>query len=139
MAGPWQSILIPYENQIFKMRTTKPPATYKAIAEYMKDQFQIIITPASIHNFVKVRSLKTQQYIMPPSPNNLEGNENQKSIVKEKTIGLVSHTLKRPVDDESAAPPPPSIPGNVPVLPDDYEANTATKPLQLKTITPRKA
>ncbi len=120
------------------MRSQKPPVTYKAISVYMKEKHSINITAPAIHNFIKVRKRRGDLYMMPPENRPADIERRSDPTIKEKIIGLASPTLKRPVDDESVAPPPPSIPGKVAILPDDCEANTATKPLQLKIITPRR-
>ena|SRR5438552_3093832 len=57
MSGkPYQSILIPYENEILVLRHRRPPMPYAQIAELLRQKHNLIIQRSAIFKFVKVRS-----------------------------------------------------------------------------------
>src|SRR5438034_7572720 len=57
MSGkPYQSILIPYENEILVLRHRRPPMPYAQIAELLQQKHNLIIQGNAIFKFVKVRS-----------------------------------------------------------------------------------
>jgi hypothetical protein len=57
MAGkPYQSILIPYEDEILSLRKRHPPVAFARIAELLKEKYQVSIQRAAIFKFVKVRA-----------------------------------------------------------------------------------
>jgi hypothetical protein len=57
MSGkPYQSILIPYEDEIRNLRRRRPPASYAHIAEILREKHQICVCRETIFKFVKVRS-----------------------------------------------------------------------------------
>jgi hypothetical protein len=51
---PYQSKLIPYENEIRRLRMEDRP--YREIAAYLRETFGVEAHPTTIFNFVKVRS-----------------------------------------------------------------------------------
>jgi hypothetical protein len=53
---PYQSMLIPYEEEILGLRKQRPPVAYARIAELLKEKYQISIQRAAIFKFMKVRS-----------------------------------------------------------------------------------
>ena len=53
---PYQSMLIPYEEEILGLRKRRPPVAYARIAELLKEKYQVSIQRAAIFKFVKVRS-----------------------------------------------------------------------------------
>lgn len=53
---PYQSRLIPYEEEIVSLRKRRPPVAYARIAELLKEKYQVSIQRAAIFKFVKVRS-----------------------------------------------------------------------------------
>jgi hypothetical protein len=57
MSGkPYQSMLIPYEEEILDLRKRRPPVAYARIAEVLREKYQISIQRAAVFKFVKVRS-----------------------------------------------------------------------------------
>ena len=59
MSGkPYQSCLIPYENEIVSLRRKRPPVSYSRIAELLREKYQITISKAGIFLFIKRRIKK---------------------------------------------------------------------------------
>jgi len=59
MSGkPFESILIPYRDEIFALRRNKPPVSYARIAEILCEKYGLTIQRAGISKFVKVRAKK---------------------------------------------------------------------------------
>ena len=57
MSGkPYQSSLIPYEDEIIALRHRRPPTPYAQIAELLRQKHNLIIQRSAIFKFVKVRS-----------------------------------------------------------------------------------
>ena len=64
MAGkPYQSRLIPYEDEIFALRRRRPPMSYAQIAELLRQKYNFIIQRPAIFKFVKVRSRGRKEYV----------------------------------------------------------------------------
>ena len=59
-----QSKLEPYTELIRSLRQKRWP--YHRIAKALQDDFGIKAAPSSIHNFVKVRAKKNDQYVIAP-------------------------------------------------------------------------
>ncbi|MCI0419457.1 MAG: hypothetical protein L0312_09590, partial [Acidobacteria bacterium] len=53
---PYQSILIPYEEEILSLRRQRPPMAFAQIAELLNEKHQVSIQRAAICKFVKVRA-----------------------------------------------------------------------------------
>jgi len=53
---PYQSILIPYEEEIRSLRRQRPPMAFARIAELLKEKHQVSIQRAAICKFVKLRA-----------------------------------------------------------------------------------
>jgi hypothetical protein len=53
---PYQSMLIPYEEEILSLRRQCPPVALARIAEILKEKYQVSIQRAAICKFVKVRA-----------------------------------------------------------------------------------
>ena len=53
---PFQSILIPYEDEILSLRRQRPPMAFARIAELLKEKHQVPIQRAAICKFVKLRA-----------------------------------------------------------------------------------
>jgi len=53
---PYQSILIPYEEEILGLRRQRPPMAFARIAELLKEKHQVSIRRAAICKFVKLRA-----------------------------------------------------------------------------------
>ena len=53
---PYQSILIPYQNEIMALRSQKPQVSYARIAQLLQQKYGLSIQRAAIGKFVKARS-----------------------------------------------------------------------------------
>jgi hypothetical protein len=53
---PFQSSLIPYQNEIAELRSRRPPVSYARIAEMLRQKYGLSIQRAAIGKFVKARS-----------------------------------------------------------------------------------
>src|SRR5687767_2689870 len=53
---PYQSILIPYEEEILSLRRQRPSMAFGSIAELLMEKHQVSIQRATICKFVKVRA-----------------------------------------------------------------------------------
>ena len=63
MSGkPYQSILIPYEDEIIRLRRRRPPMPYAQIAELLRQKYSLSIQPPAIFKFIKVRSRGRKVY-----------------------------------------------------------------------------
>jgi len=59
MAGkPYQSILIPYQNEIIALRRRKPPTPYSQIVKLLREKYKITITDDGIRYFIRNRAQK---------------------------------------------------------------------------------
>jgi integrase len=59
---PFQSCLIPFEQEILDLRGRKRPASYARIAEVLREKHQIQVCRETIFKFVKVRSRGRKVY-----------------------------------------------------------------------------
>ena len=69
---PYQSKLIPYEDEIMKLRRRRPPTTYAQIAELLRQKYALTIQRAAIWKFIKVRKgggRKVYAFVPEPSKN----------------------------------------------------------------------
>ena len=65
MAGgkPYQSKLIPHENEIMAMRRKRPPMPYSKIAAVLNEKYQLNIALSGVYDFFKRRvTKKPRQY-----------------------------------------------------------------------------
>ena len=53
---PFQSSLIPYQNEIADLRSHRPPVSYARIADFLCEKYGLRIQRAAIAKFVKARS-----------------------------------------------------------------------------------
>ena len=59
MAGkPYQSKLMPYEDEIIALRRKKPPKAYSQIAELLREKYQLTVSRGTIFSFIKLRVKK---------------------------------------------------------------------------------
>ena len=65
---PYQSILVPYEDEINILRRRRPPYSYARIAEILKEKHQISVCRETIFRFVKVRSRNRKVYAIYGAP-----------------------------------------------------------------------
>ena len=59
---PYQSALIPYEDEIIALRHRRPPTSYARIAELLLQKYKLSICRETILGFVKVRSRGRKVY-----------------------------------------------------------------------------
>ncbi|HYK91948.1 MAG TPA: hypothetical protein VE398_24490 [Acidobacteriota bacterium] len=59
---PYQSSLIPHEEEIIALRSQRPPVPYARIAELLREKYNLIIQRAAIFKFIKVRSRGRKVY-----------------------------------------------------------------------------
>src|SRR4026207_626226 len=63
MSGkPYQSSLIPHEEEIIALRQHRPPMPYAQIAAVLREKHGLVIQRAAIFKFVKVRSRRRKVY-----------------------------------------------------------------------------
>ena len=63
MSGkPYQSCLIPHEEEIIALRQQRPPMPYAQIAAVLREKHGLVIQRAAIFKFVKVRSRRRKVY-----------------------------------------------------------------------------
>ncbi|MGH9425860.1 MAG: hypothetical protein ACRD2L_06080 [Terriglobia bacterium] len=95
---PYQSILIPYEDEIFTLRKQRPPVAFAAIAELLKQKYQISIQRAAICKFVKVRARWRKK----------EARENRTAARTWSALGggAHPHSARAGPRTENAGPPP---------------------------------
>jgi hypothetical protein len=64
---PFQSVLIPFEEEIRGLRSRRPPVSYAEIARILNQRHRIAVTYNAVFNFVKVRSKgKRTSYLFGP-------------------------------------------------------------------------
>jgi hypothetical protein len=57
MSGkPYQSKLIPYEDEIVALRRRRPPLSFAQISQLLIDKYQLRVCRETIFKFIKVRS-----------------------------------------------------------------------------------
>ena len=59
---PYQSALIPYEDEIIALRHRRPPTSYAQIAELLFQRYKLTVCRETIFRFVKVRSRGRKVY-----------------------------------------------------------------------------
>ena len=52
---PWQSRLIPYEEEILELRRRRPPMPFDQIRARLATKYGVKVHLDTVHNFVKVR------------------------------------------------------------------------------------
>jgi hypothetical protein len=53
---PYQSCLIPYEDEILALRHQRPPMPYRQIAEVLFQKYKLSVCRETIFKFIRVRS-----------------------------------------------------------------------------------
>ncbi len=53
---PYQSCLIPHENEIIVLRQRRPPMPYAQIAELLSEKYHVDVCRETIFKFLRVRS-----------------------------------------------------------------------------------
>jgi len=89
---PYQSILIPYEEEILSLRRQRPPMAFARIAELLMEKHQVPIQRAAICKFVKLRARwkkkETQQNRATSKTWNTaqsHGSQPQSALTRQKT------------------------------------------------------
>ena len=59
---PYQSALIPYEDEIIALRHRRPPTSYARIADLLFQKYKLSVCRETIFRFVKVRSRGRKVY-----------------------------------------------------------------------------
>lgn len=54
--GPYQSQLIPYLDEIAKMRRNQPPTPYREIAQILNEKYRLNVSYNGVWQFVRARS-----------------------------------------------------------------------------------
>jgi hypothetical protein len=81
MAGkPYQSLLVPHEQEIRQLRSRRPPMPYAQIVEHLRQKHGLTIQRAAIFKFVKVRSRGRKVYCFARKPE-LASKNCQKEIL----------------------------------------------------------
>lgn len=143
MSGkPYQSSLIPHEEEIIALRQQRPAMPYAQIAAVLRERHGLVIQRAAIFKFVKVRSRGRKVYGY------------RRAIRERKTASSTTAALgpsgsrpsaTRPATTNQAAPmrpqPKPSqVPSRAPALPSGFiplkRDQPATVARRLKTFTP---
>src|SRR5258706_3068508 len=143
MSGkPYQSCLIPHEEEIIALRQQRPPMPYAQIAAVLQEKHGLVIQRAAIFKFVKVRSRRRKVYgylrtitdkktasstTAPPGPSG-SGHSATRPASTDQAV------LTRPASNQS------QIPSRAPSSPVDFiplkRDPSATVRRRLKTFTP---
>jgi hypothetical protein len=94
---PWQSCLIPHEEEILELRRRRPPMPFARITARLEDKYGVKVHLDTVHNFVKVRSglyrevskkARPPQATRPaqPAPNPSSGSSDWDSLYSETRI-----------------------------------------------------
>jgi len=65
---PYQSVLIPYEDEINILRRRRPPYSYAQIAKILQEKYQLNVCRETIFKFVKVRTRGRKVYAIYCAP-----------------------------------------------------------------------
>jgi hypothetical protein len=65
---PYQSVLIPYEEEIHALRHRRPPCSYARIAQILQEKYQLSFCRETIFKFVKVRTRGRKVYAIYRAP-----------------------------------------------------------------------
>src|SRR5881296_829861 len=110
---PYQSALIPYEDEIIALRHRRPPTPYARIAELLLQKYKLSICRETIFRFVKVRSRGRKVYsyqrdVAPASSKSVKpapqpANPGSRPPPKPKFKYSERYNLTRLPDEEAAA------------------------------------
>ena len=123
---PFQSSLIPYQDEIAALRSHKPPVSYARIADLLRQKYGLSIRRAAIAKFVKARAGGRRVYFFrreaaakksasgkpvtsptntSPSPHAVDSGEAEQHTPKPKFAFTYSerYNLKRLPPEEAAA------------------------------------
>ena len=88
---PFQSSLIPYQEEIAALRSRRPPVSYARIADLLGQKYGLIIKRAAIGKFVKSRSGGRKVYFF------------RREIAAKKARGCSACTAAQPTPFPSAS------------------------------------
>jgi hypothetical protein len=101
---PYQSCLIPFENEIVALRRLNPPMSYAKIAKHLYDKHQITVHRQTILEFLKVRAkgFKPCKYawnIEPAAANQPTTEVPSVSAKPEVVLAIQEKTQEQPVTE----------------------------------------
>jgi hypothetical protein len=65
---PFQSVLVPFEEEIYILRQRRPPYSYARIATILQDKYQLSVCRETIFKFVRARTRSRKVYAIYRSP-----------------------------------------------------------------------
>ena len=143
MSGkPYQSSLIPHEEEIIALRQQRPPMPYAQIAAVLREKHGLVIQRAAIFKFVKVRSRRRKVY------GHLWGITGKRTALSTTAAPSPSGSrpsAARPATPNQATPTrpeakPSQVPSRAPTSPGNFiplkRDHPATVRRCLKTFTP---
>ncbi len=105
MSGkPFQSSLIPYQNEIATLRSSRPPVSYARIAELLRQKYGLNIQRAAIAKFVKVRSGGRKVYFFLKEVANRKKTQSQALAPTTKPAPAVCAPQTAPLNPEQQPP-----------------------------------
>ena len=92
---PYQSCVIPHENEIIVLRQRRPPMPYAQIADLLREKYQLRVCRETIFKFLRVRSRgrKVFSYL--------------RNVHREKPLSVLS--APKPADPGSGSPRKPKF------------------------------
>ncbi len=113
---PHKSSLIPYEDEIIRLRQRRPPMPYAEIAELLRKKYNLVIQAPAIFKFIKVRSGGRRVYSyrrfatskklssrVPPSGQRTDADSSSSPKPKFEFTYSERYNLKRLPKEEAAA------------------------------------
>ena len=60
MSGkPYQSVLMPYHDEIIALRRSNPPTPCSKIAGLLREKYKLTVSGSNIYKFIKLRAQKS--------------------------------------------------------------------------------
>ena len=100
---PYQSSLIPYENEIIDLRCRRPPMPYSQIAALLNEKYKLSIHRSSIFDFIK-RRVKTEYKPCKYDARNIKKSEANNQPATEAKVIKKPIASKPPVPDKPKQP-----------------------------------
>ena len=96
MAGkPYQSCLIPYENEILALRRRRPPVSFARISELLRNEHQLSVCRQTVCKFLKVRVAKYKNVRQGPN------------MVQENSLQVAPRQAVKPANTNTISPDKP--------------------------------
>jgi hypothetical protein len=111
---PFQSVLIPFEEEIRALRSRRPPVSYAEIARILNQRHGIAVTYNAVFNFVRVRSKGKQTSYL---------------------FGPPWHRVKKPLADKGTKPLPLSCLPNSDIPQERKAKDAVSRPRRPVTFT----